>query len=250
MRKEELKKLKEKAKELRKKVLILTKEKGEGHLGGSFSIIEILIWLYKKVLKENDKFILSKGHACYPLYFLLQEKGFSPKISVHPDIDEKNGIFATTGSLGHGFPIAVGMALARKLQEKKGKIYVLVSDGELEEGTSWESALIAFRFKLDNLVIIVDYNRLQALGKIKEIAPSFKRLKNIFKNIGFYVIKGNGHSFLFLEKAFKIKNIRKPKMIILNTTKGKGVSFMENNLKWHAKVPDDKEFQKALKELS
>lgn len=250
MKKEELKKLKEKAKDLRKRVLILTKEKGEGHLGGSFSIIEILIWLFKKVLKKEDKFILSKGHSCYPLYFLLQEKGFFPKLLPHPEIDEKNGIFATTGSLGHGFPLGVGMALARKLLKKRGKIYVLMSDGELEEGTTWESALIAKRFNLDNLIVIVDNNGLQAIGKIEEIAPSFKKIDKIFKDIGFEVVKGNGHSFSSLEKVFRRKNFKKPKIVILKTIKGKGVSFMENNLQWHAKVPDEQEFQRALKELS
>jgi len=249
MRKKELKSFQEKAKDLRRKVLILTKQKGEGHLGGSFSIIEILIWLYYKELKKEDKFILSKGHAFYPLYIILKEKGYQPKISVHPDLDEKNGIFATTGSLGHGLPIAVGRALAKKFLRKKGKIYVLMGDGELEEGTTWEASLIACRYKLDNLVVIVDYNGLQALGKVKEVV-SFKNLRKIFENIGYKVVEADGHSFSSLEKAFKIKNNGQPKMIIAYTVKGKGVSFMENNYIWHARVPNEEEFQKALKELS
>jgi len=249
MKREEIKKLKKKAKDVRRRALILTKEKGEGHLGGSFSIVEILVWLYQKELKKEDKFILSKGHGCYPLYIILEEKGLHPKISVHPDLDEKNGIFATTGSLGHGLPIGVGIALARKFLKKKGKIYVLMGDGELEEGTTWESSLIACRYKLDNLVAIVDRNRLQALEETGKVAL-FKNLKKIFENIGYKAVKADGHSFSSLEKSFKISHFNQPKMIIAYTIKGKGVSFMENNSIWHARVPNETEFEKALKELT
>ena len=158
-----MKDLEKKAKELRKKTLDLAVEKGEGHLGGSFSEIEILISLYKEVLKDEDKFILSKGHCCYPLYLLLKEKGLNPKTSPHPDIDIENGINCTTGSLGHGLPIGVGMAFARKIQKKSGRIYVLMGDGECQEGTTWESSLIASQHKLTNLTVIIDHNKLQAL---------------------------------------------------------------------------------------
>ena len=148
--------LTERGKELRKKVIDLGLEKGDAHLGGSFSEIEILIALFDIVLKEEDKFILSKGHACHPLYILLRERGCNPKISGHPDICETEGLFCTTGSLGHGLPIGVGMAFARKKLNKEGKIYVLMGDGECQEGTTWESSLIANHHKLDNLVVIFD----------------------------------------------------------------------------------------------
>ena len=154
-----IKKLKIKALELRKKTFNAFIEKGEAHLGGSFSMIEILLIIYENFLKRNDKFILSKAHASFPLCILLNEKGFNTKIKTHLEIDEKNGINCTTGSLGHGLPISTGMAFARKKLNKKGKIIVLISDGECQEGTTWESLLIASKHKLDNLVIIVDYNK-------------------------------------------------------------------------------------------
>ena len=155
--------LKKKALKLRQKTFNAFIEKGEAHLGGSFSMIEILLAIYEIILKKNDKFILSKAHASFPLCLLLREKGFNTKIKTHLEIDEKNGINCTTGSLGHGLPIATGMAFAKKKLKKKGKVFVMISDGECQEGTTWESLLIAAKHKLDNLVIIVDYNKLQAL---------------------------------------------------------------------------------------
>jgi transketolase len=248
MNKTEIKKLEQKARKLRRDVLGLALEKGDGHLGGSFSEIEILISLYQKILRDIDKFILSKGHSCYPLYILLQEKGFQPKISGHPDIDEKNGIWCTTGSLGHGLPIGVGMALSRKLMNKKGKIYVLLGDGEIQEGTTWESSLIATHHKLDNLVVIIDKNNLQALDSIKNVLY-LKNFKEIFQELGYYVIEINGHSFPEIIKALKTKVSGKPILIIANTIKGKGVSFMENDPKWHARQISLEEFKMAYKEL-
>ncbi|MGE4554832.1 MAG: transketolase [Candidatus Paceibacterota bacterium] len=248
MNKTEIKKLEQKARKLRRDVLDLALEKGDGHLGGSFSEIEILISLYQKILRDIDKFILSKGHSCYPLYILLQEKGFQPKISGHPDIDEKNGIWCTTGSLGHGLPIGVGMALSRKLMNKKGKIYVLLGDGEIQEGTTWESSLIATHHKLDNLVVIIDKNNLQALDSIKNVLY-LKNFKEIFQELGYYVIEINGHSFPEIIKALKTKVSGKPILIIANTIKGKGVSFMENDPKWHARQISLEEFKMAYKEL-
>ena len=130
-------------------------------------MIEIFLTLYEVILKKNDKFILSKSHSSYPMSIYLREKGFKTKLSTHLEIDEKNKVFCTTGSLGHGLPIATGMALARKKIKKKGKIYILISDGECQEGTTWESLLIGSKHKLNNLVIIVDYNKLQALSKLR-----------------------------------------------------------------------------------
>ena len=167
--------LKEKAKKLRKDTFLAFVKKGEAHLGGSFSMIEIILTLYEIFLKKNDKFILSKAHASFPLCLLLREKGFKTKLTTHLEIDKKNGIHCTTGSLGHGLPIATGMAFAKKKLKKKGNIYVLISDGECQEGTTWESLLIAAKHKLDNLIVIVDYNKIQALSKIEDVLP----LKNL-----------------------------------------------------------------------
>ena len=145
------KKLVFRSKELRKKTFEAFIKTGEAHLGGSFSMIEFIIILFYKIIKKKDKFILSKSHASYPLCLILREKGFNPKLKTHLEIDKKNKIECTTGSLGHGLPIATGMAFARKLKKEKGKIYVLISDGECQEGTTWESLLIASKNKLDNL---------------------------------------------------------------------------------------------------
>ena len=134
-------------------------------------MIEIIITLYELILKKNDKFILSKSHASFPLCLLLREKGYKPKLTTHLELDEKNGIYCTTGSLGHGFPIATGMAFARKKFKIKGRIFVLISDGECQEGTTWESMLIASKHKLDNLNLIIDYNKIQALSKLEDALP-------------------------------------------------------------------------------
>ena len=229
-------KLKNKAAELRIKTFNAFIEKGEAHLGGSFSMIELLLVLYDLIITKKDKFILSKAHASFPLCILLREKGFKTKIKTHLEIDEKNGINCTTGSLGHGLPIATGMAFARKKQKKPGNIYVMISDGECQEGTTWESLLIAGKHKLDNLVIIVDYNKLQALSKLKDALP-LENLSKKFKafNCNCFEIK-NGHNFLSIYKIFKkIKNNNKPNVIIANTTKGKGIKEFENDPVWHAR---------------
>ena len=150
------------SKKLRQDTFTAFIKKGEAHLGGSFSCIEILVYLYENVLRKKDKFILSKSHSSFPLCLLLKKRGFKPKLTTHLEIDEKNGINCTTGSLGHGFPIATGMSLARKKIGRKGKIYVMISDGECQEGTTWESMLICAKHKLNNLVLIIDYNKIQA----------------------------------------------------------------------------------------
>jgi transketolase len=240
--------LEEKAKKLRLEVLELTMDKKEAHLGGSFSEIEILISLYDKILKEEDKFILSKGHACYPLYILLAEKGCTPKISAHPDIDEMNKIYCTTGSLGHGLPIGVGMALARKKKKKSGKIYVLMGDGECQEGTTWESFLIAAHHNLDNLTVIVDNNKLQALDKTETIL-SLGDLVEKMKSFGWHFSEVDGHNFPELIRAMETNVIGKPHVIIAHTVKGKGISYMENDPKWHTRFPTPEELKIAYEEL-
>ncbi|KKK81863.1 hypothetical protein LCGC14_2809120, partial [marine sediment metagenome] len=145
-------------KEIRREILEMAMETGINHIASSLSVVEILCVLFS-IAGDNDKIILSKGHGCLGYYILLQEKGYNPPLKAHPDIDIKNGIECTTGSLGHGLPIAVGMALAKKIKKEEGNIYVLMGDGECQEGTTWESLLIAHQHKLDNLFLFVDYNR-------------------------------------------------------------------------------------------
>ncbi len=243
----EIKILKEKAKDLRRKVLDLSIEKGEAHLGGSFSEIEILIALYDHFLCEEDKFILSKGHCSFPLYLLLRERGCNPKICTHPDIDIENRIYTSTGSLGHGLPIGAGMAFARKFKRESGNIYVLMGDGECEEGTLHETMPLASKYKLNNLTVIVDNNKLQAIDKVEEVSPL--NLKEIFHALGGEVYEINGHSFPEIFSALEIKNYKRPKIIIANTVKGKGISFMENDSKWHTRLPNEEELKKMYEEL-
>lgn len=228
--------LKRKALALRQKTFLAFIEKGEAHLGGSFSMIETLITLFEKVLKKNDKFILSKAHASFPFCILLKEKGLNPRIKTHLEIDEKNGINCTTGSLGHGLPISAGMAFARKILKINGRIFVMISDGECQEGTTWETLLIASKHKLDNLVILVDYNKIQALSKLQDALPLGNLLKK-FKSFNCDCIEiKKGHSFNDLIKGFKkLKYSGKPNVVILHTIKGKGIKEFENDPVWHAR---------------
>ncbi len=239
-----------KAKKLRQDSFKAFIEKGEAHLGGSFSMIEIIVSLYEKILKKNDKFILSKSHASFPLCLLLKKRGFNPELTTHLELDSKNGIYCTTGSLGHGLPIATGMAFARKKQKKKGSIYVLISDGECQEGTTWESLLIASTHQLSNLNIIIDYNKIQALSKIKDVLPldSLSAKFNSF-NCKCVTIK-NGHSFKDLIKAFKsVNKSKKPRIFIVNTTKSKGIKEFENDPVWHARKLEGQEIEIGKKRL-
>ncbi len=242
-------KLKKKAKKLRIETFNAFIQKGEAHLGGSFSCIEILIALYEKILKKNDKFIISKSHSSYPLCLILRSRGLKTKLTTHLEIDEKNGIFCTTGSLGHGLPIATGMAFARKKTKKKGKIFVLISDGECQEGTTWESLLIATKHKLDNLTIIIDYNKIQALSKLKDALP-LDSLPNKIKSFNCNCISvKQGHSFKDLISALTKKNNNKPTVIIANTIKGKGIKEFENDPIWHARKLQGHEIEIGRKRL-
>lgn len=245
----EYKNLYKKSKSLRRETVKLMTENHGSHWGGSLSIIETLISLYDVVLKPEDKFILSKGHTCFPWYLLLREKGYNPKILAHPDIDIKNGIYATTGSLGHGIPIGIGMAKARKLQNKSGEIYVLAGDGEAQEGTTWESLLKAPLWNLDNLVICFDFNGIQGSGKVNEIMPVRKNLEAVARTSGWSVSEIDGHSYEQIIPTLIKNDYGKPRMIILNTIKGKGISFMENNPIWHSKVPTQEQLKQIYEEL-
>tara|TARA_B100000963_G_C22506278_1_gene616176 strand:+ start:313 stop:1065 length:753 start_codon:yes stop_codon:yes gene_type:complete len=246
----DIKKLEYQALNLRQKTFKEFIKKGEAHLGGSFSMIEILLTIYNIIMRKFDKFILSKSHASFPLCILLREKGLMPKLTTHLEIDEKNGINCTTGSLGHGLPIATGMAFARKKLNKKGKIFVLISDGECQEGTTWESLLIANKHKLDNLYLIIDYNKIQALSKLKDALP-LDNLLNKIKSFNWNCIEiKNGHSFKDLIRGFnkKFKN-KKPTALIVNTIKGKGVKEFENDPVWHARKLQGKDIDIGIKAL-
>ena len=244
------KKLTIKAKKLRQNTFLAFIQKGEAHLGGSFSMIEILLTLYEVIIKKNDKFILSKAHASFPLCILLKEKGLNPKLTTHLELDKKNGIHCTTGSLGHGLPIATGMAFAKKQQKNSGTVYVMMSDGECQEGTTWESLLIAAKHKLDNLVVIVDYNKIQALSRLKDALP-LANLTSKFRafNLDCIEVK-DGHSFKSIISSLKIKNKKgKPLSILLHTIKAKGIKQFEDDPVWHARKVKGNEINIGKKEL-
>ena len=244
------KQLIKKATKLRIDTFLAFIKKGEAHLGGSFSMIETLLVLYEVIMKKNDKFILSKAHASFPLCILLREKGLKPKLTTHLELDPKNGIYCTTGSLGHGLPIATGMAFAKKHKNKTGKIYVMISDGECQEGTTWESLLIASKHKLDNLIVLVDYNKIQALSRLNDALP-LKNLSKKFKAFNWKCINvKDGHSFKSLEKSFKKINKKgKPTALIVNTIKGKGIKEFENDPVLHARKLQGKEIEIGMKKL-
>jgi transketolase len=201
-------------------------------------------------MKKDDKFILSKAHASFPLCLLLKEKGLKPRLTTHLEVDTKNGIHCTAGSLGHGLPIATGIAFAKKQQKIPGKVYVMIGDGECQEGTTWESLLIGSKYQLDNLVILVDYNKIQALSRLKDALP-LEDLSTKFKSFNWDCIKvKNGHSFKSLISSLKKKNKKgKPLAIIINTIKGKGIKEFEDDPIWHARKLQGKEIEIGKKKL-
>ena len=238
------------AKKLRQDTFMAFVEHGEAHLGGSFSMIEILIALFQEIMVNEDKFILSKAHASFPLCLVLKDKGLNPKMSTHLEIDPENGIHCTTGSLGHGLPIATGMALARSIKGQKGTIYVMMSDGECQEGTTWESLLIGAKHKLHNLTVIIDYNKIQALTTLSDGLPlDDLALKFRAFNWDCDVIE-DGHSFEeIIDVLQRSRDGSKPRSIIANTTKSKGITFFENDPRWHARKIKGEELEIGKKEL-
>ncbi len=241
------------------------------HLGSSLSMIEILSVLYSKILRidphdprgeQRDRFILSKGHAVAALYAVLAEKGFfsveklqsfyhnGSTLTGHATHTAVPGIEISTGSLGHGLSIATGMALAAKRDNKPYRIFCLLSDGECDEGSNWEPILFAPQHHLDNLIAIIDCNRIQSLGSVKEVMD-LEPLADKFRAFRWAVKEVDGHNISQLIEAFDFLPLEKgkPSCIIAHTVKGKGVSFMENTLLWHYRTPQGSEYEAALAEL-
>ena len=183
-------------------------------------------------MTDSDRFVLSKGHGCWVYYVILRELGFNPTLEGHPHYEPEEGIFCTAGSMGHGLPVSMGMALARKLGNQTGKVFVLMGDGECQEGTTWESLLIAGQLKLNNLVAIVDNNGIQGSGFVRDILPVIPALMSAAESAGWRVLEIDGHNSDLLNLDFE--NASQPTLIIAQTIKGKGVSFMENVPKWHS----------------
>jgi transketolase len=242
--------LDQRSKQIRKNAFILAQSVGANHYGGTFSSIEILIALYDNILCNDDRFILSKGHACWGLYALLIEKGLKPKLEKHPKLDSLNGIEFTTGSEGHGFPAGMGMAFAKKKLNKPGNVYVMIGDGEAQEGTTWESLLISAFHKLNNLVVIMDKNGIQNNGFVGKILP-VNAIKETAIACGWNTIEIDGHNVeKITEELQKAKKSIIPTFVIANTIKGKGVTFMENEPSWHSRFTTTTEKEEILKQLS
>ena len=235
------------------KILKTAKNGGEGHVPSSLSILNILEVLYAHYIKKNghNRFILSKGHGCISLYAILEKYKFIKNIDTfckfnsnfggHPDSNKINGVETSTGSLGHGFPFSIGLAMAKKIKNEQGKIITLIGDGECNEGTIWESCLLASHHNLDNLICIIDHNR--STNRALKVDDLNKK----FLSFGWQTLSIDGHNKNQIYRALK-KQKRKPLAIIANTIKGKGIKFMENNPEWHHKKIDNKIIEKYILE--
>ena len=263
--------LKSKAKQLRKEILTIIYKAQSGHPGGSLSAIDMLVALYYYKLnikpkdskwEDRDRFVLSKGHCSPAIYSVLADKGFFPKSELegyrkigrmlqgHPELNTP-GIEFAGGSLGQGISFSVGLALAGKIDKKNYKVYAMIGDGETQEGVVWEASMAAAHYKLNNLVVILDKNQVQQTGKVKDVMDIGNAAEK-WKAFGFNVLEINGHDMKecvsALDKATSFNN-NKPTIIVSNTIKGKGVSFMELNHKFHGKSPNEEEYKKAIKEI-
>lgn len=256
------------SKDIRNDIVDMIYSAGSGHPGGSLSCVEILVALYHKLMNLNldnegsgiDKFILSKGHASSCYYAVLSSKGYIPHedlktfrkfdsyLEGHPCI-KINGVDVSSGSLGQGLSIANGMAISKKVSGKEGNVYCLVGDGEIEEGQIWEACMSSSKYNLNNLILFVDNNGLQIDGTIKDV-KNVDNLEEKFNSFGFYVQRINGHNFdEILTSVSNAKKSNKPNVIIANTIKGKGISFMENKAEWHGKKLTDEEYNLSKAEL-
>ena len=263
--------LQETASQLRTDVIEMIYKAGSGHPGGSLSAADIVTVLYFHFMRidpkkpewpDRDRFIMSKGHACPIWYAALSKKGFFDReelwklrkidgiLQGHPDMLKTPGIDITTGSLGNGLGAGVGMALSAKYLKKDYRTYVLIGCSEHNEGVLWEAALAAAKFKLDNLTVLVDYNKLQLDGYNEEVLP-IEPLGDKWISFGWHVQNINGHDFSQIITAIENAMLKKavPSVIIANTIKGKGVSFMEDKCGWHGKAPDENEYKQAIAEL-
>lgn len=259
------------ANEIRKGIVTALHSAKAGHPGGSLSATEIFTYLYFEEMNvdpkdpkkaDRDRFVLSKGHTAPGLYSTLAQKGFFPKedlvtlrhtgsyLQGHPDMKHIPGVDMSSGSLGQGISAAVGMAIAGKLDNADYRVYTLLGDGEIQEGQVWEASMLAAHRKLDNLVVIVDNNNLQIDGAITEVNSPYPIDKK-FEAFNFHVINIDGNDFDQIDAAFKeAKTVKgQPTAIIAKTVKGKGVSFMENQVGWHGKAPNDEEYKIAMEDL-
>ncbi len=260
------------AKQTRRQIVTMITEAKSGHPGGSLSAVEIVVTLFYSVMRhdpanpqwpDRDRFILSKGHACPVLYTVMAECGYTPFDQLntlrklgsiyqgHPDKRFIPALEASTGSLGQGVSLAIGMGLAARLNHSPSRVYVLLGDGEIQEGQIWEAAMFASYHHVDNILAIVDYNRIQLDGFVKDIMD-LEPLVDKWKAFGWHMIEIDGHNIPAIQAACAeaVSVQGKPTVIIAHTIKGKGVSFMENNPKFHGMAPTREEMERALQELA
>ena len=256
---------------LRKDIVSMICKSKSGHPGGSLSAVEILTALYfdqmnidptNPKMEDRDRFVLSKGHAAPALYATLAQRGYFAKeelnnlrqlgsmLQGHPDMKKVPGVEMSTGSLGQGFSVACGMAMAAKLDNAPWNVYALLGDGEVQEGIIWEAAMSAAHYKLDNMIAFLDYNGLQIDGEVESVM-NINPIEDKFKTFGWNVITIDGHDFdqIFAALDMAKDTVDKPTMIIAKTIKGKGVAFMENQASWHGSAPSEEQLEQALSEL-
>jgi len=256
---------------VRRRVLTMIHNSKSSHIGSSFSSVDLLVVLYNGVLRidsarpdwpDRDRFVLSKGHGCAALYAVLAERGFFPlewldtfyqngsRLPGHATHTYLPGVEVSTGSLGHGLSIACGMALAAKRDGKSYRVFALLSDGECDEGSTWEAVLFASHHRLDNLIAIVDYNKIQSLGRVEEVI-NLEPFAEKWRSFGWAVREIDGHDILEIENTLTQVPFEagRPSCVIAHTVKGKGVSFMEDKLLWHYRSPQGEEYEAALAEL-
>jgi len=253
-------------KECLKTILSLYKKANAGHIGASLSCLDILLYLHSNKMNKTDRFVLSKGHAALALYVVLAKVGYidsaildtfyddGTSLAAHPPCNSKiTGIHFGTGSLGHGLSLATGFALANTYTKKNNKVFCVISEGDCNEGSTWEAALFAAQHKLNNLYVIIDNNRLQGFGTMEDVL-NLEPFADKWKAFGFDVeTTENGNDFASLDAAFEKlekRNSDKPKCVIARTTKGSGVSFMENNMEWHYLPMSDQQFIQAMDEIN
>jgi transketolase len=263
--------LQELAKNIRLHVLQMTSNGGSSHIGSAFSMADMIAVLYGNILRmdptnpectDRDRFILSKGHAGAAVYAALAEKGFfdkgwlqthyqnGSKLSGHISHKGIPGVEMSTGSLGHGLPVATGMAIVAKRRKQQHRIFVLLGDGECDEGSNWEAALFAAHHRLSNLTVLIDYNKLQSLGYIEQTL-ALEPLADKWHSFGWEVEEVDGHDISSLQNTLSTSSIgQKPRCLICHTVKGKGVSFMENSVLWHYRTARGEEYRAALEELT
>jgi len=255
---------------VRRDIVEMVHTAGSGHLGGSLSAVEILVALYFRYLKAEpnnplcatrDRFILSKGHATPVYYSVLARRGYFPlaelstfrcmdsRLQGHPDMKKTPGVDFSSGSLGQGLSVGGGMAWGIKQQGTDSKVYVLLGDGELNEGQNWEAAMSASKLKLNNLVAILDHNKVQLDGMTDTVMP-LGSVADKFRVFGWETTEIDGHDIAQISAALDIQSVNRPRVIIAHTVKGKGISFMEHDHRWHGKPMNTEEYQSAIAELS